>query len=263
MPRAYPETIKQTVVELYESGLLIREIAERLGVSLAYVNNVVKACVATKRGVRRQYRCNVSYFCEIDSAEKAYWLGFILADGSVSKDGSRLAINLSAKDEQHLRKFQKCIGSNHLIYNSLKNIRSLVIGSVELCASLQSRGIVSRAKQPFLEHRFPVDYWRGFVDGDGSLRDRKVIRGSGKEHFTSALGVVGEPIVVQAFEEFCKSNVMTTAKRNDFGAYSRFRIHGPMALQMCEVLYGNATMCLDRKRKRYDLMMLNRAKMER
>ncbi|MBC8427393.1 MAG: hypothetical protein H8D97_00730 [Proteobacteria bacterium] len=51
---------------------------------------------------------NEEYFNNIDTKEKAYWLGFIYADGSVSQENSkdkRLEIGLSSKDEKHLQKF--------------------------------------------------------------------------------------------------------------------------------------------------------------
>lgn len=40
--------------------------------------------------------CNHEYFANIDSDEKAYWLGFIFADGCIS--GDYLRIVLGAKD---------------------------------------------------------------------------------------------------------------------------------------------------------------------
>ena len=53
------------------------------------------------------------HFNVIDTKEKAYWLGFLCADGYISKTRiGRLGIKLSSKDIEHLIKFCKNIGLN-------------------------------------------------------------------------------------------------------------------------------------------------------
>jgi hypothetical protein len=51
-------------------------------------------------------------FREIDSEGRAYWLGFLLADGNVAarKDG-RFAVSVSQKDPAHLHKLCEFVGS--------------------------------------------------------------------------------------------------------------------------------------------------------
>ena len=58
---------------------------------------------------KEKYTYNHNYFENIDTKEKAYWLGFIYADGNVNKAGSTLRINLQGKDHLHLAKFNKHI----------------------------------------------------------------------------------------------------------------------------------------------------------
>ena len=76
---------------------------------------------------KRKYNCNYDYFKIIDTPEKAYWLGFIMADGCVmiSKRIRKLKtyetiqqryflkIALSSVDTQHLEKFNQCINSSY------------------------------------------------------------------------------------------------------------------------------------------------------
>lgn len=55
---------------------------------------------------------NENYFENIDNNEKAYWLGFLYADGYIQKRNNKnvkLQICLSVKDETHLDKFILCI----------------------------------------------------------------------------------------------------------------------------------------------------------
>ena len=53
---------------------------------------------------------NLDFFNKINTEEKAYWLGFICADGNVSKTKNLLQINLSQKDANHLQKLSDIFG---------------------------------------------------------------------------------------------------------------------------------------------------------
>lgn len=58
----------------------------------------------------RKYKVNEDYFKLIDTEEKAYWLGFLYADGCVTqatKYSKRLQVNLSIKDINHLEILRK------------------------------------------------------------------------------------------------------------------------------------------------------------
>ena len=57
-----------------------------------------------------------SIFSEIDTEEKAYWLGFMYADGNVSVSCNSISLELALKDEVHLQKFNTFLGKS-------KNIR--------------------------------------------------------------------------------------------------------------------------------------------
>lgn len=44
---------------------------------------------------------DINYFHNIDSEKKAYWLGFIVADGNISKTTNRISITLNSDDEKN------------------------------------------------------------------------------------------------------------------------------------------------------------------
>ena len=50
---------------------------------------------------------NSDYFEAIDSSDKAYWLGFLYADGGISNNKNLIRINLQEQDREHLQKSQK------------------------------------------------------------------------------------------------------------------------------------------------------------
>ena len=50
------------------------------------------------------------YFCNIDTEEKAYILGFLWGDGSYIPSKRTIALVVAVKDESHLRRMATCIG---------------------------------------------------------------------------------------------------------------------------------------------------------
>ena len=59
---------------------------------------------------------NVLYnFETIDTEEKAYWLGFLYADGSVGSNDDRIELGLAERDLHHIEKFRDFIGINNKI----------------------------------------------------------------------------------------------------------------------------------------------------
>lgn len=84
---------------------------------------------ANRLGLKRKekYFYNKEFFKCIDNEEKAYWLGFIYADGYVSKNkkGTKysLGIELQKSDDTHLKKFNKSLNGNvQVTYRTRNNI---------------------------------------------------------------------------------------------------------------------------------------------
>ena len=93
-----------------------KEVAKMFGLSQSCVGLIAK-----KYGVKfKKSRLNLStlgldlnYFEKIDTPKKAYWLGFICADGYIGKDFCKVSI--ITKDLEILEKFKKDINSGHKI----------------------------------------------------------------------------------------------------------------------------------------------------
>lgn len=140
-------------------------------------------------GFRKQdISLNRHYFHNIDNEYKAYWLGFIYADGwiSKSKTGSELAIELSSLDLKHLEKFKNCIGSNasikirnkHLIIANNKNFSDVEtckirIYSNQMYNDLYIHGVTNSktydSNYPKVAENLFRHVLRGYFDGDGCI----------------------------------------------------------------------------------------------
>lgn len=123
---------------------------------------------------------NESVFQQIDSNNKAYWLGFLAADGSIK--GNELSIGLSSKDRNHLIKFLAFIDSSNPVIDTMSHCTSnnkyypsshINLYSNKLVNDLSLYGIVNNKSFQdidFLE-KVPKDYYDAFIvgyfDGDG------------------------------------------------------------------------------------------------
>lgn len=100
----------------------------------------------------RKYDVNELFFDTVDTEEKAYWLGFIFADGY--QDGSEMIVNLQLGDREHLEKLKRALDSTRpIVDRRSKNRTTLHVASVRLCAALNALGCV-RAKSLVL--RWPL-----------------------------------------------------------------------------------------------------------
>lgn len=146
---------------------------------------------ASRLGLKKYpYICNYHYFDDINTEEKAYWLGFLTADGWINKNDKNNAgvtgIELQYGDINHLKKFNKSIGGNYQITDRWRpcpistkdkekkhHICCIRIFSLTMYNSLINKGFT---KDKSFDYHIPnlrddliKHYVRGYFDGDGCL----------------------------------------------------------------------------------------------
>lgn len=134
-----------------------------------------------------KYHYNSNFFNHIDNEKKAYWLGFIYADGYISGK-YETAIELQYNDANHLRAFNKDIEGNiPVVYKKNYHINDAFIKTdftesaiirlhqSKMQQSLKKYGI-SRVKShdsvgipKEIPNIFIRDFVRGYYDGDGGV----------------------------------------------------------------------------------------------
>ena len=127
-----------------------------------------------KNRTSRFHKYDENFFETIDNEDKAYWLGFLYADGSVRKRSrsSEMRLKLSVKDIDHLRRFKDILKTDSPIIT--KNEQSLIyICGKKIVNDLINKGCVpnktSIIKFPILEKDLVKHFIRGYFDGDGSI----------------------------------------------------------------------------------------------
>ena len=99
------------IIRRYEIGESRLSIAHSVGVTHKVIDGLLKKNGIHPVNATKKNFYNENIFDEIDTAEKAYWLGFILADGYLHEGRHILRIKLTDGDHEHLLKFAKFIGA--------------------------------------------------------------------------------------------------------------------------------------------------------
>lgn len=123
---------------------------------------------------------NINYFKEIDSNDKAYWLGFICADGNINKNNNK--VSLISKDLEVIEGFKECIGAEHAISkretfdkrtNKTYTGYSIQIGNEIFTNHLINLGVTSNKTDvlefPNIDKKYYPYFIAGLFDGDGSV----------------------------------------------------------------------------------------------
>ena len=138
--------------------------------------------IRTTKETSRKYSHNENFFENIDTEKKAYWLGFMYADGCVTGN-NKSVIKLGIKDYDHLEKFKNDINAT----NNIKSYNGISYGTqIEYCTiTLRSEKTMNDlikqgcVKNKSLILKFPTlnqvpkhlirHFIRGYFDGDGSV----------------------------------------------------------------------------------------------
>jgi hypothetical protein len=198
-----------------------------------------------------KYSCNESFFEMIDSHEKAYWFGFICADGNIYNQ--KLQIGLHQKDESHLLKFCKRINYNGPIYNDGTS-KKLIVCRKQLVQDLKNLGLQENKTlliNQEIFHQIPNKYVRsailGYIDGDGSFSKK----GSGIN-----FSLLGNYLFLNFVVSFLKERgISLTEPKKDKRTKQTYYINKYLSKEnrckMAEILYSNGSSdFLERKRNK-------------
>lgn len=194
---------------------------------------------------------NRNIFNKIDNEEKAYWLGFIVADGYLNINKRTLRIKLGNRDRNHLIKFIKFVGGNEEmlkseIHSETGNENFYVsLYSKEVMNDLLSLGIEQaksgKEKVCNIDKKYYRDFIRGLWDGDGFIREN-----------LSGIGLVGSEEVLAFVQNYFNDSLGVKPLKiyphcNTFKIeYRSTRKAIPLILNH---LYGDKDVALDRKKE--------------
>ena len=273
----------EQIKEMYLSGSSMREIAEvaqdNIGL-MAIRRKLQELGVDTTRNMKRysqkfsdafrKYKLDETVFDCIDTEEKAYWLGFLFADGYNNEAGTAISLRLQEEDEEILEKFKEFLKTDKEIKrysrvtktNKLKrNYCELYINSVRLSKRLAELGCVKNKTYivefpSFLPNHLIRHFIRGYFDGDGCIscterKDRRIRGKSMNIQFT----ITGRPEFISVCQEnICQATGIHRTKlntvRNNFAASVHYGGKCNIT-KIFKYLYSDSNIYMERKYKKF------------
>jgi hypothetical protein len=167
----------QQLLNDYNEKYSIRDLEKKYKIHRLTIKRIIKEnniVYRTRSLSQQKIKINSNYFEKIDTANKAYFLGFIYADGNIYKN--HIKIDINKKDEHLLHMFLKELNSEHKVYRYKDNV-SINISNEKIKNDLNRLGVYSQKttniKFPNLE-QVPDElirhFLRGYFDGDGSIQ---------------------------------------------------------------------------------------------
>lgn len=251
--KIYDEKIFNQIMELYNNGVYSTEIDKILNLKRG-----IAAYLLRKNNISLRHRGpkskieNENYFDTIDTPEKAYYLGWIMADGNISIYNGQysLKLHVALRDKEIIDNFLKVINSSNKtkVKEDINSSYYVSLTSRHMCDSLIKFGVIPcKSGKEIFPTQIPAGLYhhfiRGFFDGDGitDISRRRSGFVSSKNMIKSILIALNEP-----------QRSIYQNKKNDNIYYFLGGIS--FSRMLYEYMYNDAGIWLTRKRKRMEMI---------
>jgi intein-encoded DNA endonuclease-like protein len=253
------DNYKNEIIDSYSRRISTESIGKQYNCSQQTISRFLKKNGINVTRKRSRKNINSNYFDNIDSGIKAYFLGFIAADGSVFKSANgkvTFSLQLQSLDIEILNKLsEELAGDTSLVGNihtrengsSTTDVR---FSDEIFTSSLIKLGIGFNKTENLdwisLSEEFMRDFIRGYFDGDGS-----VYISSGKVFGN----FVGNKIFLPKLRNYLFENGVLPTKYSivDRGNFCSFHFGGRGSNRLLyEYMYYDGCFCLERKKIKFE-----------
>ncbi|MGL4873229.1 MAG: hypothetical protein ACRC30_01060 [Clostridium sp.] len=213
----------------------------------------------------KKYKENDDYFLKIDDERKAYWLGFLYADGCISINGEKknkytVIIQLHPADKYILELFLEDIESNRKVSIDKRGYVFITIGGKKFSENLIRLGCVQRKSltlefpsDEIVPQEFKKDFIRGYMDGDGCIsvyaKERK---NTLKKEMYCEIKFIGTFSMIDGIRKFFKSSKKALVNKHS-PSTCQISFAGRKYKEIVELLYSNAERYLVRKKEKWNM----------
>lgn len=250
-------------LETPEEDRSLTKVGEKYGVRRQTISKYLKDMGIEVVNYQNRSRLDETVFDSMDTEEQFYWLGFLYADGNISKTGNRLELTLALKDIDHLEKFRNFLKLTTEIKTVLRNGHyacRLYVRNKHLWGTLNNLGCVPckslilefPKKEIFKNNKmFILHFIRGYVDGDGCLSYYW-----NKQHtsINTQVSIVSTESFLNSIKKLFgnKHGYIHNKSSKDWEnkAY-QLTFNGAIARKFARYLYEKATIYMQRKYEKY------------
>ncbi|MGK5737738.1 hypothetical protein [Micromonospora sp. URMC 103] len=241
------ETQRSELIQQYLNGMTIGQLSTVYEVTEPAVRGLLLRRGVALRRVIRTLRHDA--FDRL-TPDACYWIGFLFADGCISyRPGHipQISVALAERDRQHLVSLRDFLGSTSKISETSPTHKScqFSVRSLRLADRLTGMG---RYEGPIDERlRGSRNFWRGVVDGDGSIGSYK--RSASSSRTTPQFRLVGSRRLLDEFVRFIDLHELARLSVRPHKTIHTVGTTGRPARAIVSLLYTNATTALRRKAK--------------
>lgn len=240
-------------VDFYIESKSIQKTARKFKIRNNYLSMYLKSIGIEVINHQNITNLDETVFDVIDSEEKAYWLGFLYADGYISKRDNAVELSLQLTDYEHLEKFMKFLKrantvktdsfrcrlsfTNKHIHNQLINLG---------CTTQKSLTLTFPNKDIIPKHLLK-DFVRGYVDGDGCIY---IFQRKTAKIALPGFNILGTEAFLKSLQK--EMNWRRNKIYKKLGQEARtINYAGYYVIEMLDALYKDSTIYLNRKYEKY------------
>jgi hypothetical protein len=264
MSKEFSEDEIPRIMELYRIGVSAKQLGTMYHIDKRRVIRWAKEEKMFRTGneATRLRQVNEHIFDDVNSEEKAYWLGFLWADAYNCELTMAVRLGLQKDDLDHIKKFVQFMGGDpiDIEYSSSTNSYTYVVNSKYLSEKLASIGCMQAKsliiKYPeWLDPKFDIPFIRGVFDGDGCLTQKSKIEGRGN-YREWKFSIAGTKEMFQVMlEKFAARNISISLYHSAPDETTNTWVietgGNTKVCKILDILYKDATIYLDRKLAKY------------
>lgn len=237
--------------EMYLNGKSLCSISKDLKISRGRFSTYLKKQGIEVKRLPHKKTIRENVFDKIDNEEKAYWLGFLYADGCIGNNNrTDIEIGLSVRDKSHIQKFKNFLNwDGKIVINDIKC--RISFKNRHMHQALINLGCIPKKSLTLMfpsEDKVPKElqrhFIRGYFDGDGCFC---------WTNKTFEINIIGTKDML---ENICKitnidKNRIYSAKTKSKEVYRIVVGEKQKIESFLDFIYANSNIYLDRKYEKY------------
>lgn len=251
---AYREVNKE-LIELAQQRKTGKEISRILNMDYSTVHAKLRKLGIHLYNYHNELKFDNTVFDSINTEEKAYWLGFLFADGCVRSNTNSVELDLKGSDIQHLRKYNAFLKNKKAVVTDLASCQGKVFPRCRVIVTdkhfhdtLVSLGCVPNKslilKFPdlsiFKSEDLVRHFIRGYVDGDGCITH--------SHNHKLVIEIIGTKDFLSKIMELYPTLFVSIRNSKQWTEYTYYTKNGGRkAVEFGSILYDNSTIYLQRK----------------
>lgn len=277
--KKFSEEEVNEILNKYDNGTCITKLNKEYHTSkvrdiLIQNNRKVPESRKGQGGAKRKYSLNENYFEKLDSKDKAYFLGFIYADGFITKRSvGQSILGLTLAEIEPIDKFKKYIQTDKPVgfykktnsYSENSYEYKLALISDKLVSDIEKLGVVERKTLiltfPNIPEELIPHFIRGYFDGDGSVFLHKDPRNNNEYLGINICGTKEFLTTLSKYIPFLEEGqCIYKEKRRETNCWNLKLASNIRSLELYHYLYKNCgDLYLSRKKEKFEKFIKDRS----